>query len=191
MKNIIIIIVSLFLFIIPNTSAQRSREKAYANITMLKNGALFVRLRTSELKINALKKIGDEKQAEEIRVAQENSNKSIIAAFKANFTFCKVYFFYSNHSNEVKAGNYKGFVFDAAMNTTIDFTGTNYFIGEYDEGKNTQIDAFIIKDKNYEPLKSPFPYLIKQNVMLVSTRSDDSLVIALNKKLFDFYGKQP
>ncbi|HEY0030481.1 MAG TPA: hypothetical protein VGC65_06975, partial [Bacteroidia bacterium] len=158
-------------------------------IVMLKSGALFVRLKTSELKINGLKQKGMLKEAEVIRIDQENKNKLIMAAFKKNFTFCPVYFFYSNHSTQVKEGLYQGLIFDADMNTDLKFSGDKYLIGEYDESQTTQIAAFFIKDKNYEQLRSPFPFLIKQNQMLVSTRSDDAIVLLLNEKLWEFYGK--
>ena len=156
---------------------------------MLKTGALFVRLKTSELKMNALKSKGMLKEAEEVRIAQENTNKSIIAAFKANFKFCPVYFFYSNHSTEVKSGNYKGLIFDVNMQMDSSFSNDKYLIGEFDESKTTQMDAFIIKDKNYQQLKKPFPFFIKQNEAVVSTRSYEKIVFILNKRLFEYYSK--
>jgi hypothetical protein len=187
MKKISFIILSILFFVSTISYAQKRKDKARANIDMLKNGALFVRLKTSELKISALKKNGQEKEAEKIRIDQENTNKSIIAAFKKNFTFCPVYFFYSNNSTQVKEGNYKGLLFDANNSTDINFSGSNYLIGEYDESKGTELNAFYIEDKNYDLLRPPFPYLIKHNQMLVASKSDDEMVILLNKKLTEFY----
>lgn len=178
-----------FLLITTTSFAQKAKATSHENIVTLKNGALFVRLRTSELKINALKNKGMLKEAEEIRVAQENTNKSIIAAFKANFSFCPVYFFYTNHSTEVKEGKYKGCIFDANMQTDSAFSSKNYLIGEFDESETTQLDAFIIKDKNYEQLKKPFPFFIKQTETLIVTRSYEKIVYILNKRLFEFYSK--
>ena len=171
------------------SSAQKRRDTARENIVLLKSGALFVRLKTSTLKINALKESGNIAEAEEMRVNQENENKAIIAAFKNNFTFCPVYFFYSNNSNEVKAGNYKGMLLNVNNQTDSTFNNSNYLIGEFDASANTQIAAFIIKNKNYEQLEPPFPFLIKQNQALVSTRSNDAIVSLLDKKLIAFYGK--
>ena len=179
----------LLLLITLTSHAQNSRDKARANITAIKTGALFVRLRTSELKITALKNKGMVKEAEEIRLAQELTNKQIIEAFKKEYKFSKVYFFYSNNSTSVKEGNYKGLIFDVNMQVDSSFTSNNYLIGEFDESATTQLDAFIIKDKNYVQLTKPFPYLIKQNQALVSTRSYDKITFILNEKFFDFYGK--
>lgn len=189
MRRILLALTFLFILSPIISVAQKPREKARANIVMLKNGALFVRLRTSELKINALKSKGMLKEAEEIRVAQENTNKSIIAAFKANFKFCPVYFFYSNYSTQIKEGNYKGLIMDVNMQVDSSFSSNNYLIGEFDESETTQLDAFIIKDKNYEQLRKPFPFFIKQTETLVVTRSYDKIVYILSKRLFEYYSK--
>lgn len=180
----------LLLLLLMTTGAfAQKRDDARANILMLKNGALFVRLKTSELKISALKKNGMAKEAEEVRVNQENTNKMIVAAFKEKYSFSKVYFFYSNYSNQVKAGNYNGCLMNVNMEIDSSFTGPNYLIGEFDESTTTQLDAFYIKDKNYVQLKRPFPFLVKQNEMLVGTRSYEKIVVILNGNLNEFYGK--
>ena len=189
MKQYFRIFLILFLLHPCISNAQKSKNTARENIVLLKSGALFVRLRTSDLKINALKSKGMLKEAEEIRVAQENTNKSIIAAFKVNFTFCPVYFFYSTYSAQVKEGNYKGLIMDINMQPDSSFTSDKYLIGEFDESETTQMDAFIIKDKNYEQLKKPFPFFIKQNEAVVSTRSYEKIVFILNKRLFEYYSK--
>ncbi len=182
-------IIFIFLFLFTTVSYAQKRETAKANITTLKNGALFVRLKTSQLKIDGLKKMGKEKEAEEIRVNQENTNKAIVAAFKGYFDFCPVYFFYSNYSNEVKEGNYKGLIMDVNMETNSSFDSKNYLIGEFDESSNTQIDAFIIKDKNYVQLKKPFPFYVKAYEMGITTRPYREVVFILNKRFFEFYNK--
>ena len=180
----------LFLLTFSSVShAQKSREKAKENITVLKSGALFVRLRTSELKITALKNKGLVKEAEEIRIAQEITNKQIIEAFRKEYNFSKVYFFYSNYSTKVKEGNYNGCLMNVNMEIDSSFTGDKYLIGEFDESTTTQMDAFFIKDKNYEQLKKTFPFFIKQNEFLVSTRSYEEIVHDLNLRLIEFYRK--
>ena len=75
------------------------------------------------------------------------------------------------------------------MQIDTSFNSNNYLIGEFDESETTQLDAFFIKDKNYVQLSRPFPFLIKQNEMLVTTRSYNKIVSILNGKLFSFYSK--
>ncbi|MCX6297072.1 MAG: hypothetical protein NTX97_13630, partial [Bacteroidetes bacterium] len=137
MKYFIYILSLLFIFSTSTSNAQKSKEKARTNIVLLKNGALFIRLKTSFLKINALKKTGKDKEAEEIRLSQEATNMSIIKAFKENFNFCKVYFFYSDHSTEVKEGKYKAVIFNSDMKIDSSFNSDNYLIGEFDESETT------------------------------------------------------
>jgi len=178
------------LFLIFNNSftfAQKKRDEARENILMLKNGALFVRLKTASLKINALKEKGLTKEAEVLRINQEKDNTAIIEAFKTNFAFCPVYFFYSNYSAEITSGNFKGLLMNVNAKTDSTFNSSNYLIGEFDQSATTQLSAFFIKDKNYVPLRSPFPFLIKQNQGLTTARSNDAIVSLLNKKLLEFY----
>ncbi len=185
MKNQIIVL----LLLISTISFAQKKEIAKANIVALKNGALFVRLKTSQLQIDGLKKMGKTKEAEELREKQAETNRAIIIAFKGYFEFCPVYFFYSNYSNEVKEGNYKGFIFDGDMKANTSFASKNYLIGEFDESANTKMDAFIIKDKNYVQLKKPFPFYVKAYEMGVSNRPYKEIVLILNKKFFEFYNK--
>lgn len=182
----------ILLLITTTTFAQKKvkpKDVARFNIVMLKGGALFVRLKTSDLKINALKSKGMNKEAEEIRLAQEATNNLIVKAFRNEYQFSKVYFFYSNHSDKIKAGNHKGYLLNFEMQVDSSFTGPNYLVGEFDESQNTQMDAFIVKDKNYEQVKKPFPSFVKQTEAVVSTRSYNKVVKLLDEKLFEFYAR--
>ncbi len=183
-------LISLFLsFIILQSYGQEKKSDASQNIKMLKQGALFVRLKTSDLQINALKQKGREKEAEQIHRKQEMENKEIAEAFKNSFDFSKIYFFYSTNSAEIKKGNYKYFLLNTDLQKDTSFNGNDYLIGEFDESATTHIDAFIIKDKNFIQLDSPFPFLIKCNGMLVTTRTKEEVVKQLNKQLFEFWSK--
>jgi hypothetical protein len=174
---------------VPSSYGQRKKDRAKDHIILLKQGALFVRLRTSELQINALKRAGQAEQAGKLEAEQNATNKSIMEAFKNNFTFCPVYFFYSNNSADITAGNCKGKVFDADQNLYMNAPCDKFLIGEFGQSETTNLDAFIIKDSNFAQLKAPFPYLIRLNQAFVSTRSDDEIVKILNERLFEFYNK--
>lgn len=178
----------LLTLITSSVFAQSSKPNARENIQLLKEGALFVRLKTSDLKIKALIERGMQKEADEIRIKQEAENKEIAEAFKKNYTFSKVYFFHSNYSTEVKEGRYHAHLMNVDLQADSSFTG-NYLVGELDESYNG-LKAFFIKDKNYEPLKRPFPFLIRLNKMLVSTKSEEQIVKELNARLFDFWKKK-
>lgn len=180
--------VFIFLFIfISNSIFSQSKPTSRENITLLKSGALFVRLKTSQNLINAYIKKGMLKEAEEVRLSQEIKNKAMADAFKKYYTFSKVYFFYSNYSTEIKEGRSRQHLMNTDLQVDSSFTG-NYLTGEFDESQNG-LKAFFIKDKNYEPLKRPFPFLIRINKMLVSTKSEDQIVQELNNRLIDFWNR--
>ncbi len=188
MKQIKKLILVIICFTTLHLFGQEVKPNAHQDIKMLKQGALFVRLKTSDLQINGLKQKGKDKEAEKIKLNQEKENKAIVEAFKTNFDFCKVYFFYSTYSAEVKKGNYKPYLINTDLQSDSTFTG-EYFVGEYDESATTHIDAFIIKDKNYVQLNSPFPFLIKCNASIVTTRTKEEIVKQLNKELLEFWSK--
>ncbi|MCW3084381.1 MAG: hypothetical protein JWP12_1747 [Bacteroidetes bacterium] len=175
------------LFISVSSFAQSTRETAQSQIVELKTGVLLVRLKTSENYINTLLRQGDKKGAEEARLQQEKENKEIVAAFRDNFTFCKVYFFYSRYSDKIKAGKVKGYIMNANFEKDTLYNGTDYLIGDFGESETTKLQGFIMKNKNSEQLKSPFPFLIKLNRNGVIERSKPEIVQALNKELFSFY----
>lgn len=171
-----------------SSSAQKQKEPgAKEQINMLKNGALFIRLKTSENLINALIAKGKTEEAEKVKQEQYAKNKEIAKAFSEHLTFCKVYFFYSNNSTKISSGNYQGCLMNASLETDTSFEGNDYLTAEFDESETTGIDAFVIKDKNFKQLKSPFPFMIRLNKTLVIERKKEEVAIELNQKLQEFY----
>lgn len=186
-RYIILLFVLLQANFIP---AQSKSDNAKQNIITLKDGALFVRLKTSENLINALNAKGKKEQAELVKAEQLKKNQEIANAFASNFTFCKVYFFYSNNSTKIKEGNYSGCLLNTKLEVDTSFTGNNYLIGEFDESETTSIAAFIIKDKKFVQLKPPFPFLIRLNKVLVIERSKEEIVKELDRRLFLFLSEK-
>jgi len=103
----------------------RRKEMGKKDIILLKEGALLVRLQTSKNKIDALRKVGKEKQALKAEVFQQTENEKIMQAFVNQFDFAPVYFFYSHHSNKVRKGDFEGI-----------------FLNE-----NLEVDSTIVMDK--------------------------------------------
>jgi len=99
-------------------SVQQPKEIAREQITRLHDGALLVRLHTKNKSITALKNIGKTKEADELEKKQAEYNLDIISAFKLNFTFCPVYFFYSDYSTNIIERQFDNVVFlnDSLLN---------------------------------------------------------------------------
>lgn len=87
-------------------SYRKARKRnAIEQIQGLHDGVLLVRLKTRKPTIEALKERGQAEKAAKLEENQKRLNHNIIAAFKANFDFCPVYFFYSNYTKQVKSGD--------------------------------------------------------------------------------------
>lgn len=71
-------------------------------IQELSKGALLVRLNTRTQSVQALRDMGKKEMAQKIEDKQRALNLSIVKAFRERFTFCPVYFFYSDNSIQVK-----------------------------------------------------------------------------------------
>lgn len=96
-----------------NSNQPQSERRIRKNITRkqinnLKDGALLVRLKTSEPKIAALKKMGFPEEAEDVRKQQKIENQSLIQAMKAYYDFSEVRFFFSYRSKDVRKRSFEG-----------------------------------------------------------------------------------
>lgn len=93
-----------------------SQQTAVKQIREMKNTVLLVRLKTAEHQINALRQAGHEEKARDMEEKNDRENREVCRAFKDNFTFCPVYFFYSSSTGEVKNGNWPSALLDADLN---------------------------------------------------------------------------
>ena len=103
-------------------------------INQLKDGALFVRLQTKKKSINAFRKAGNDKLADKIETKQRNYNLKIASAFKTNFTFCPIYFFFSDYSRDIRERHFDNVVFltDSLLaDSTIKFTKKHFLTAEF------------------------------------------------------------
>ncbi len=164
---------------------KRANQVAAWQIQNLKFGALVVRLQTNQRKIDAYRKIGQEKQAREVIAQTQFYNKLMIKAYEKKFDFCKVYFMYANYSDSLLKGIRKGIFIDSTLsvNPSIEMTEKFYMLAEKDhvynssigfikedtakyvtESGNTSIEAaMVLKNKYGHQLKSPFPFYIKRS----------------------------
>ena len=163
---------------------KRSITVSAWQIHQLKEGALVVRLRTNQILIDALLKQGNKKLAREKQLEQFAINKNTLFAYKENFTFCKLYFIYSNSSDSLLEGARSGIFLDSnlVVDTSIIMNEGFYLVAERDFAYNSSIGfvpedsarktrergnpvkemAVVIKNKYGHQLKTPFPYYVKE-----------------------------
>lgn len=128
----------------------RSHTKAMAkkDIVRLKEGALLVRLKTSQNKINALQKVGKEKEAAKAKYWQKTQNEKIVKAFKDKFKFSPVYFFYSYSSDQVREGDFQGIFLNDRLevDSTIIMDKEIVFTAEYASIEADTLTQFLCSE---------------------------------------------
>jgi hypothetical protein len=173
---------------------------AYAQINLLKKGALLVRLKTNNRAITKLKAAGNIDLATNLAKETELENKIVMSAYKKEFNFCPVYFFYSDFSDTIRKGILTGVFLDSnlTINPSIACKASFFLIAEQDGIYNSSLgiipesfakhasengsyarDAgIVLKNKYFLQLNKPFPFFqIKAGVASRSTLNEDGLYI--------------
>ena len=188
------------------------------NIIQLHKGVLLVRLSKRNNSIEAMKRAGKIKLAEKIIKKNTLRNHEIVDAFRANFNFCPVYFFYSEHSKYVANNQLDSVVF---LNDSLEFDSQikmlnsiyytaqfgvtepdtrNYAESKYFDkgetkttsygGSGLTLPALIIKDQKFQQLRKPFPYYTREFEDLPFQKSVQKVVIKMDNKLNKYYKRK-
>jgi len=153
-------------------------------IQNLKFGALVVRLQNNKRKIEAYRKVGNEKAARETIARTQYLNKVVMRSFLDKYDFSKVYFIYAQSSDSLLKGIRQGIFIDTTLkvNTSIVMNETYYLLEEPDyvynstigfvkedsaklvteAGARTIYAPIVIKNKYGHQLKDPFPFYTNQ-----------------------------
>ncbi len=116
------------------TYRQWKKKVMKEQILILKNGALLIRLKTKLNSVNALREHGDSAKANLILENQIELNKSIVEAFTNNYSFCPVYYFFSDYSDTVRNHNLNEVAFlnaELIHDPNIKPTATNFLTCEF------------------------------------------------------------
>jgi hypothetical protein len=155
------------------------KDTATDQLNNMQSGVMFIRLPTNEAKIAKLKTMGRSDLAKKESAEMAQFHSDILKSFEKNFTFCPVYYYYSDKSVEVKNGNFDGNLFDAKLNnvSALPFSKKQKFYAEFGfvhqeeltvekNGQSVKVaglggkKAFVIRThEGIQPL-SPFPYTI-------------------------------
>ena len=126
---------------------------AKEDILSLRNGILLVRLQTKNKSIQALRKAGKDDLADKIKNRQAKYNLTIVNAFRSGFGFCPSFFFFSNQSRNIRAGNLEVVEFlndDLQYDPTISIGDKEFFTAEF-----TTIEEDTAKHQDtYSPMTS-------------------------------------
>ena len=178
--------------------------KALYSVDQLKNGAIFIRLKTKQKTIDAYINAGLNSKAKEVEEQILEENKRIYNDFKANFDFCDIYFFYSSETHQVKENNWKGIFLNADLQRDSSIiVNTNYFlIADIGQAQSTDFISnqqheistnsgmlrrvIVLSNKDFKQMEAPFPYY--QKALWESL--DGKNISKLNHKISQFYYKR-
>jgi hypothetical protein len=183
-------------------------DVARAQINLLKSGALLVRLKTNINTITKLKAAGNIDLATQVERETNLRNKIIIASYIQEFTFCPVYFFYSNYSDSVKNKSIKGIFLNTNLeiDPTIECKASFYLIADYggniynsslgivsessasksiERGDPIREVAISIKNRYFIQLHNPFPYFQIKSTSKSILINDPSIPLSVLEKLYD------
>lgn len=181
-------------------------KKQYSEdcIKNLKDGALLIRLFTRSSSIHLYEDNGQYNVAERIALDQFVENRRLMDAFLNKFNFCKVYFFFSDDTKQVLAGE-PGFYLNEKMKIDTSIVRTEDFfmvaeIGELierpliingDTTKVLQASGHILdrtlkmQDSTLLIMPEPFPHYV--NALM--EKQTEKQVEKLNRKLQDYYSR--
>lgn len=185
-------------------------EMAQKQITELRNGVLLVQLKTRQKTIDAYLKKGLEAKAKKVKELQEQDNKNIIKGFNDYFNFCPVYFYTSKDYKNIREQRFSEVIFYDSLlqpiKANLDLNKTKYYICEISKNnyenstlntipnhsttydRSIKFDAFIIKNKDFQQLASPFPYYAKTHVAAkMKNKKRWEAIRKLNYRLKTFY----
>lgn len=154
---------------------QEALDSARANIKLLKQNTLVVRLKTGSKKIGILEGLLKKPNIEEKyrhryqRMLDKTTssikieNEHLKAAFLEHYNFSKVIFMPDTSATALKSGVRKGIFLNEKLelDSSITLEGS-YFVTYHESSdsgskRHTSKEGLRIVDKNYNPLKYPFP----------------------------------
>ena len=174
-----------------------SRIEAKKHIVRLHDSSiLLVRLQTKEHSLRVYRNAGRNKFADKEELKQKSLNQLIINAFRKNFNFCDVHFFYADKSSFIKKGEYSEVIFlnnslqgDSSIN--VDFINNYYYIASFQTVKSeTMIQGLVIMNSEFKQLRKPFPYYAKNPFFASKSKFAFTTVKRLNRNLHHFYQSQ-
>lgn len=111
------------------------RLRGKNQVKNLKSGILLIRLKTDANRIAAFEKKGQPEKAEQVRIFRRESNLRIVNAFRQNYKYSDIMFFYNTDSEKLINRQYKGIFLDDNLDIDPDIkldTARFWLIGELD-----------------------------------------------------------
>lgn len=186
MRFCLIILFCVFNFTLSAQSKSEKNELANQAIEQLREGVLLVQLDSKYGEIFVLQKYLKKQMANELKKAQKLRNKEICLAFKEEYDFSEVYFYYKSYNQFILNGNFDKIVFyndKLEIDYDVDITAQPFYVATFED--NGKLGLHIFDDK-IEPLAKPFPNYEKEQRFIFFKRDAFEVVNSLNEKLHNF-----
>lgn len=179
----------IFIAVMATAHAQRSPSDSEAFVRALKGSTLLVRLPEFSLQLNALRSRGDSAAVEALLRERDLEHKEILLSFTHTFDFCPVYFFYSRHSDAIRAGQMTGILRDhEGLPIPADKLPKQYFTAEFGATPQLNIEGFIVMDDQLLPLSEPLPFYVREYAWFgLKQRSKAEMLARYNRRLWGIY----
>ncbi len=169
-----------------------SQETHDNDIKSLKNGALLVRLTTNENLINYYLNNNNIQKANNEIEKQNQNNNNIIASFQNVWSFCPVYFFYSNNYIDIKNNNFESVFKDIngvkLSESEKENLKDNFLISYFGRNPGTlNFNALVLTNRNLHKLHRSIPRFVRtyKGLWFLERKKEKSIQI-LQKKI-EFY----
>lgn len=129
-----------------------AKDIAKMQISELKNSVLLVRLKTGKNTIEAMLKAGQNQMAENRQQHIDSENSRIVKAFRTEFDFCPVYFFYSDDSKFIAEHKFDRVVFlndSLQPDKNINITSKKFYTAEFGNVSSDTVGYY--SHSTYEP----------------------------------------
>jgi len=166
-------------------------KKAIANthIEQLRDGVLLVQLDSKYGEIYVLQKYLKQQEANALKKEQGLRNKEVCLAFKEEFDFSEVYFYYKFHNEQLLSGDYEEVVFyndKLEIDYDFDLTAQPFYIAAFEDIDRTGLHIY---DNKLQPLKKPFPLKEKEYRFIFIKQDAFEIVNSWNEKLHNYLAK--
>lgn len=182
------------------------KEFAYQSIKELKEGALVVRLKTNQRKIQLLERTlkssklnKNQRKRHQAMLdgtlqTRNDFNEAIADMFLDSFSFCSVYLVYDSSTTSLKKGVKSGIFLDSnqVINPSIQLQESDIFVINYKK-KSSEFPFDILRmQKLNERLEDPFPYYMQLReswLNQINSPRAAQAVVQLDRRLYSFYAR--
>jgi len=186
MRFCLIMFLCLFNFALTAQSKLEKIELANQAIEQLRDGVLLVELDSRYGEIFVLQKYLKQQMASDLKKEQYLRNKEICLAFKEEYDFSEVYFYYKAYKKFLLNDDFNKVVFyndKLEIDYDFDITTQPFYVATFEDYGKLGLHIY---DKQLQTIAKPFPNYEKEQRLIFFKRDAFEVVSSWNEKLHNF-----